>query len=173
LIAVVALSAVALIAAGCGGSKEEQAAKDKQACQAAIGQFVTALQDLDGRLDVGIAYTDYGSKVGDIAAAHARIDTSAEALQNEDCLNIATEGESALQSYAKANEIWTHCVQRAGTDPNCARPLMLRRLREQWSDASRQVEQVTAALASFGQSGASANTNCPPGQTANENGYCG
>ena len=173
LIVGVAVCAVAFVAAGCGASKEKQAAENKQACQAAIGGFVTALQDLNARLNVGVVYADYGNKVGDISAAHARIDTGAEALQNEDCLNIVTEGESAFESYAKANEIWTHCIQSAGADPNCVRPKMLSRLRAQWNDASTQVEQVTADLASFGNAPASANTNCPPGQTANENGYCG
>ena len=107
------------------------------------------------------------------SAAHARIDPSAEALQNDDCLNIVTAGESALTSYAK-DEIWKlHCVQSVGADPNCVRPRMLSRLRAQWNDASTQVEQVMADLASFGNGAAPANTNCPPGQTANENGYCG
>lgn len=166
------LVAAGFAAVGCGSSSED-AAKEKQACQAATSEFVTAVQDLDARLNVGVAYAEYGTKVGDISAAHARIDPTAEIFQNEDCLNIVTAGETAFNSYVQANQIWTQCIRSTGYNPSCARAEMLRRLRAQWSDASSQIEQLTAALMSFGQPGASANTNCPSGQTVNENGYCG
>jgi hypothetical protein len=165
-------AAVVLLAAACGSSAEEKAAKDKAACEATIGEFVRTLQDLDARLNVGVAYAEYGTEVGDISAAYARIDR-AKILDQMDCLAVATAGESALNSYSQAGAIWTRCIQ-SSTAPGChSREQMLTRLRTKWSDAGVQVQRLTAALSTFGQANASTNTICPPGQTVNEKGYCG
>ena len=45
-----------------GPSAEERAATQKAACEAQIGEFVRSLEDLNGRLAVGIVYADYLSE---------------------------------------------------------------------------------------------------------------
>lgn len=143
------MAAAAVSAVGCGESSEEKAAVRQAACKEHIGEFVEALQDLDGRLDVGLTYPDYGTKVGDIAAEHAQIDVSE--IDDRECLEVAATGEVALGSYRKASELWTRCI-RERDSPGCrTSDAISSKLQPHWRAASGKVEQMQSDLTTLGE----------------------
>ena len=168
----VAVASLAILTAGCGKSAEEEGAARRADCDEQIGEFVKALQDLNARLNVGLAYSDYGTRVGDVSAAYERIDL-AELGEQEQCLAAAGAGENAFNSYQRAQDVWSRCVREFNA-PNCKRAAMLTRLRSHWSDASSQISSMEAILTqmSAGETDLPSNSSCPEGQSLNENGYC-
>lgn len=64
-------------------------------CRAAFSDLLDAAQDLDGRLDVGLTFADYASRVGDVSVAYKRADFDVEL----DCLTtVGLPLEKALSS---------------------------------------------------------------------------
>ena len=120
---VFACAAVFAVAAGCGGKSEEEEKAEKRAelrakaerdaaerrakarrlyrkCDAAMGDFLVELKELNSRLDVGLSYDEYTEKVADVKVAYDDADFTN--MGEIKCLRIAAAGEKALNQYLKA-----------------------------------------------------------------------
>jgi hypothetical protein len=185
LLTAVLIVAVAMIAAGCGGgpnAEERQATRterlnllspelqdrlDKQvaavktACENAIGDFVDSVAELDSRLNVGLSYDDYTSKVANISVEHDKV-VDGGSLTGA-CYQAAKAAESAMNSYLRAQSQWHDCFD----DENCTTDSILGSLQAKWSTASGQDEKSKAALAKIaGSGGKSLGTKMLPATSA-------
>jgi hypothetical protein len=117
--------------------KEDQVAYDE--CDSSMGDFRSEIKELDGRLDVGLTYDEYGTQVGDVSAAYSQSDFG----DNLDCLSrVGFPLESALNQYRKAFQIWDECFQDIDCDPDS----VTSELQSHWSKASNQIERSDRAL---------------------------
>jgi hypothetical protein len=161
-LAVAGIALIAFVAAGCGGpSAQERATKraealsllapelrdrlDKQAeasktaCENEIGDLLDSVGELDSRLDVGLTYTDYSSKVADVNVAYDRVDPSG---LTGACLNAAAHAENALNNYISAQQKWDGCIEDTYCDTDSITP----GLQALWSKATAQDEKAKAAM---------------------------
>ena len=94
-------------------------------CKEKIGPFLTALQDVDSRLDVGIIQADYSTIVGEAAIKGNRIladysmtaDEAALKLNrvggsslSDDCKEALHLGLDVLGLYEYVNTEWNDCI---------------------------------------------------------------
>lgn len=165
LVGVIALAGIA----GCGGPSEEQreaAAKaradatktEKKAnearllardCRGQMGDLNRSLNDLGGRLDVGMNFEDYSSEVGDISVIYNRIPFGKIELE---CLTVGVKGEAAFQHFSKAYDIWNECI----SDLYCENDSIEPELQAQWLKADRKLRQAKSDLAALNQDAQSA-----------------
>jgi hypothetical protein len=143
---------LAVLAAGCGDAKK-QAQEARAECEKVIAPFMDEVNELDSRLDIGLAYTAYSEHVADANVAYDRIDLNSDILRDDsdhakNCRQAARAGESALNSYVKAQQTWQKCAFDDGVyihnecgkcvvdcDGDDIAPL----LRGNWSDAHRSL----------------------------------
>jgi hypothetical protein len=156
-----ALAVGALVAGGCGGPSEEQrlesrneelaklrttletrlseqAEGQKQACATAIGGFVDEVTGLDSRLDLGISYADYASKVSDAKVAYDRVSRSLTG----GCYNAAKSAERALNQYVRAYSIWQDCID----SDYCTTDDVESEIRSHWAPASLDAAKAKRTL---------------------------
>ncbi len=105
-----------------------------------MGPFLTALQDLDSRLGVGLSFSDYGTRVGDIRVADdaAPFDELGAA-----CLSkVAVPAEAALNAYVKTYNTWNDCFN----NDYCTTDSISPELQVPWGTATGKVAKARAGL---------------------------
>jgi hypothetical protein len=156
----------ALFLAGCGGPSEAQRVQNradefskltpvlqtrlagqaqgvKQACTTAIGGLIDEVTALNSRLDIGMTYADYSSKVADANVAYDRIDS---ANLTGGCFDAAVAAEKALNQYISASGVWDTCIQ----DDYCTTDSIETELQAYWLKASGAAEKAKRTLDGVG-----------------------
>lgn len=110
-------------------------------CAAKLQPLLDALQELDGRLDVGLTKVDYSERVGDVSVAYSRLDAE-DLAADPGCLPTATKLEQAFNEYQLANNRWSECLGRTG----CETDDIESQLQGHWRSASERIDEASAAL---------------------------
>ena len=109
-------------------------------CVRQIGPFVSALENLNSRLAVGLSFSDYSTRVGDVRVAYDRINA---AKLDQLCVTlVGSPSEDAFNAYVSAYNTWNDCVGKSG----CTEKTVDAKLQVLWTKASGLIEQVKAAL---------------------------
>ena len=159
-LSLVVLAVLSILAAGCGGDREKAQQEARADCEGEIGPFMQQVTDLDSRLDLGLAYTEYSEHVGDAKVAHDRINLKSEVLRDDsdnstNCLNAAVAAEGALDQYIKAQRTWNECVFGEGLhfDEECGKCLydcsvddIEAIIRANWSAAHKSLDSARKRL---------------------------
>jgi hypothetical protein len=155
-------SAALTLLAACGESEEDQAAKERyrkalasykselkqwkedqveyDECATAMDDFRSELKELEGRLNVGLSFDEYSTKVGDASASYNQSDFEGGGA---DCLlEVGLPLETALNQYRKANNKWNDCF----SDLYCELDSIDPELQAHWNKASAQIERSDNAL---------------------------
>jgi len=124
---------------------DHRAQRRAQACKAQLGELLTSLENLDGRVTGGLQYATYSQRVQHVRTLYGRVGYKDLAF---DCLTkVGLLAEAALNSYAKADSIWHGCV----TDPGCDMRGTESEVRRRWRDASRSVRDAKRGLRAIAQ----------------------
>ena len=121
-----------------------QAVAAKAKCTQHIGPLITALEDINSRLGIGLSFNAYSEKVGDLQVAYDRI--TVPALEPT-CLNAAVAAEAARNHYAAAYNAWNDCV----SDVDCDNDSVTPELQDRWAKASPSVERASSRLRDVGR----------------------
>jgi hypothetical protein len=109
-------------------------------CIIAMTPLVTGLEDLDSRLSVGLNFSDYSQKVGDLKVAHDKIKPSTLDLQ---CLSgLGSPAETALNDYIHAYNTWNDCIGKVG----CTNATIKSSLQADWAKATTIISGLRAAM---------------------------
>ena len=141
-------AALAAAAFGCGDAgptEEEQKAAAAEAkaeriaedCETQLRDFVTQLQELNGRLGVGMSLAQYERALQGIGSAYGLID-----IRDVDgaCLDeVGVPSETAYQEYVKAADLWSACLY------GC--PGLSRELNVYWDKAESLITGAAQGLA--------------------------
>jgi hypothetical protein len=114
-------------------SEEARAAKSK--CEQQVAPIQDALQELDGRLDVGMNNAAYSERLGDVSVAYNKIDVDTLA---PGCLDIAVHYENAFNRYISASNRWDACIRNYTCDEPDVQGL--------WARASNEIEKGDTKL---------------------------
>lgn len=129
--------------------KADQVAYDE--CVKSLDRFRSQIKALDGRLGVGLSFDEYGTKVGDVAAAYNQTDFEAGGV---DCLTeVVLPLETAVNQYKKAYDIWQKCFE----DYACENDSITPELQDHWSKATLQIQK-----SDFGLEGLTVGARPPP-----------
>jgi hypothetical protein len=164
---ITAMTLIALVLAGCGGlsaaekhkiAERKQAAKAKREyqkkvaeaqaehdrCAAALEPLMSALQRVEGRVDVGLNEHDYSEVVGEAAAADSQ---AAEAIAKHDfaCYGVGTKAENALGEYGHAVKEWRECIESYSCETSSIDPT----LQERWTHAAADLRRARSSLAAL------------------------
>jgi hypothetical protein len=121
---------------------EAEAAAD--ACRRQVGGLQRALEELDSRLTVGLAYDEYSTQVGDAQVAYDRIPIG---KLEQDCLfDVGLHLENAMNAYVKADNTWNDCIIDFGCDVDSIDP----ELQERWAEATREIDKAKSGLVAIG-----------------------
>jgi hypothetical protein len=130
--------------------EEEAAAAEAEAaadeCRRQTGGLQRALEELDSRLGVGLAYDDYSTQVGDASVAYDRIPIGR--LEQDCLLEVGVHLEDAMNAYIKADDTWGDCIVDFGCDVDSIDP----ELQMRWAEATREINKAKAGLAAIGSS---------------------
>jgi hypothetical protein len=134
------------VAAGVGAyvllaDSGEDARASAEECHAQVDPLLTELNGLNARLSVGLTYSDYSSKVGDIAVVYDRLDA---ARLDGECVAIALDAEKSFRQYARAQDMWSNCIQSVGCKTDG--PVFGPRLQQRWADAGDFLDKANNAL---------------------------
>lgn len=143
-------SASASAEASASQSVEQQAAYDN--CSSRTSELLTVLQELDSRLNVGLAYRDYGEKVGDVQVAY---DSSVEAIlaETDDCLaKVGVPLENAFNRYREVQDIWTDCIDDAYC--NFSEGAVNEKVQKKWAAATKSLAKADRNLEALAPGGA-------------------
>ena len=161
----VLMATLAMSAVGCGGKSDEEkraeareearqeaaerraearrkARAEYQRCDRNIGNLLSALQELDSRLDVGLSYDEYTTEVADVKVVYDRIAFDQLGGKHVDCLTAALPAEKGLNQYTRAAGIWGDCIEDFGCDTDSIEP----DLQSHWSRASRLSDRARSQL---------------------------
>ncbi|MDP9226835.1 MAG: hypothetical protein M3P18_23930 [Actinomycetota bacterium] len=143
---------IAMVASGCGGpsAAQKQAKADAaqharrlaayRRCNAQLGPFLVALQDLGSRLDVGLSFGEYGNRVGNVKVAYDALSTGQLSYP---CLsNVGVPAEAALKAYLTAYDTWNNCM----SDEYCTTDSIDPDLQASWATARRKVGRAQAGV---------------------------
>lgn len=122
-------------------AKKKAAAKRKakfDACVLQQGDLIDALDEINGKLDVGMNFTDYSDAVGDASVAYNKIDFSNSEIDCTGKVGLATE--AALNQYMKAARAWNDCNQDIDCDTDDID------LQRYWSKASVKLDSAKSGL---------------------------
>ncbi len=146
---VVLLALLLTVACGAGGREGRGAGPggekggssfDVAACEAQLGDLLTALQEIDSRLDIGLNIQEYGDRVGDAKVAYDRLQPG---QLERGCLErVGVPLEEALQAYIDAYRSWDRCIDRFECELDEIEP----ELQQRWARASAKIEEATSAL---------------------------
>jgi len=111
-------------------------------CKAQTGRFLTALQDLNSRLDIGLTLQSYGDRLGDVKVAHDAV--PAGELQYRCLKKVAVPAEGAPNVYLVVYREWDDCVTNYVDTCNVDRDLDTQSL---WTAAAKSIRKAQAGLA--------------------------
>lgn len=109
-------------------------------CRDQLGDFADSLQELDSRLSVGLVFTAYTERVGDVRVEYDRLPIGE--FQPVCLRNAGIPLENALQSYVKAYTRWNRCIGNYG----CSTESIESTLQGYWADATRDVTKAVRYL---------------------------
>lgn len=130
---VLCLSLFVIMLTGCSGGRD---------CAAAVKDFMSALHELDSRLDVGLTVAEYGNQVGDLKVAYDRV--AWDTLPDECAQRVGIPAEAALNEYVKAHTQWQDCIQTSG----CETSFIESNLQGYWTKAHEKVVEADQGLRS-------------------------
>jgi len=116
-----------------------EAAVEYASCNGQVGRLISRLEDLSSRLDVGLNFSDYSSKVGDVSVAYHRIDFKGMDFQ---CLAAGVPAEAALNAYDAAYNKWNACISNFSCSTHSIKPF----LQEKWAVAAVKTESARGLL---------------------------
>lgn len=121
---------------------EREAAQDAQTdCQTQLGDLLSSLKQINGRLDVGLTNADLGSRLGDVAVAYN--DIPFKKLSPTCIQRVGVPLEAAYNEYNKSHNKWDACIE----DYYCSvEGAKLRELQGHWSKASGRIGRADRAL---------------------------
>lgn len=123
-----------------GGSQAEARAAEE--CGEAMADLIDALKELDSRLDVGLAFQEYGSEVGDIKVEYD--DVEFDELSEECIEEVGVPLEDALNAYIKAYNKWNDCIGDTYCDIDDVD------LQTPWQKASESIDDAEEDLEELG-----------------------
>lgn len=103
---------------------------------AEIEPLMTALTEVDARLNVGLNYADYTALIGDIAVAYAGMDV--DVLVEFDGLEVGAKLESAYNTYNEAAQLWGDNLLDYDS--------IEARMQDKWIAASKDLDDAAALL---------------------------
>jgi hypothetical protein len=118
-------------------------------CNGQIGPLLTALSDLNSRLDVGLNFGSYGTGVGNARVAYDQIDASG---LDSGCALAGASAEKALNDYIDAYNTWNNCVNEAGCNDDSIKPS----LQKDWARASAALSDAKEKREEIGATGLNA-----------------
>jgi hypothetical protein len=152
---VTALAVLVAIGAGACGSSGPSPAEKKaaaarrakreaiaaaQRCQDQLGGFLDSLEELDSRLDIGLNYDEYFTKVGDIQVAYN--DIPIHQLTPDCGSQVGVPAEKAFNRYRSAASTWDRCFGKLSCSNSDINP----ELQRAWSRASSQLDEAQRGL---------------------------
>lgn len=109
-------------------------------CEAALGDFLEALQEIDSRLNVGLVFQDYTNRVGDAQVEYDQVPFDSLALP---CVTgVGIPAEAALNHYIRADNQWNNCIGDFNCDTDGIEP----ELQKKWSKATSAIESAREGL---------------------------
>lgn len=124
-------------------AKVDVARAAQEECQGQMGDLLSALKQLDGRLDVGLTNADLGTRLGDAAVAYN--DIPFKQLSPECITGVGIPLEDAYNEYSKSKNAWDACID----DYSCSvEGAKLRELQTHWSKASSQISRAARFMSS-------------------------
>jgi hypothetical protein len=105
-------------------------------CIAELGDLVAALEDLDSRLSVGLAFATYSEKVGDLRVAYDRLDV--HAVDAVCLLEVGGPAEDAVNEYITAYNTWNACIEDVDCDTDSITP----DLQANWAIATENIDSL-------------------------------
>lgn len=113
----------------------------KTECAAEFGALLRALGNLRSRLDVGLSYSDYTTRVGSVHVRYDEVDLAS--VTNDRCLShVGVPAESAMNHYISAAQRWNRCV----ADAACSTDSIDAYLQREWAAAGKNVERARTGL---------------------------
>jgi hypothetical protein len=126
-------------------------------CKQQLSGLDNALTDLSSLLNVGLNFSDYGTRVGNAQVAYGR--TNFSDLSTSCVSNAGIPMENALNDYNSAAQTWNTCFQ----DLYCTDSSIDGELQAKWGQADGQLRQAhsgySQVVPSGTDSGTSAGTN--------------
>lgn len=124
-------------------AKLEAARAAQDECKGQLGDLLSALKQIDGRLDVGLSYQALGDRLGDVAVAYNAIPFR---KLSPPCVGrVGIPLEAAYNQYNKSHTKWGACIDDFSCSVEGAK---LAELRAHWSKASRLIGRAQRALGS-------------------------
>jgi hypothetical protein len=157
-LAVVGVALVAATASGCGGASAEQKQVRAEAaqraarvaayrrCRAQTGRFLTVLEDLDSRLDVGLSLQAYGDRLGDVKVA---ADSLPPGLRYACRKRVGVPAADALTAYLYAYKTWDECLNKF--DYCVVQGETESMLQTFWTAAHKRIRTAETGLAQLGE----------------------
>ena len=108
-----------------------------------MGALLNALEQIDGRLDVGLTNADLSTRLGDVAVAYNNIPF--KKIAPECLLGVGVPLENAYNEYNKSVNKWDTCINDFYCSVEGAK---LAELRGHWSKASKHITRAARFLAS-------------------------
>lgn len=103
---------------------------------AEIEPLMTALTEVDARLNVGLNYADYGEMIGDVAVAYAGVDI--DVLVEFGGLEVGAKLEAAYNTYNDAAQLWNdNLLDYASIET---------RMQKKWTAARADLDEAAALL---------------------------
>jgi hypothetical protein len=119
------------------------ALKETEACNRQIGMFMTALDDLESKISLGLTFSVYSTGVNRIRLAYGALTPSA---LSGACQAAVAAGNTSLNTYITALRQWTVCTNNT----KCSTASIATDLQTQWANAEAQTEAAKTALDEVG-----------------------
>ncbi|HWB21385.1 MAG TPA: hypothetical protein VG652_00700 [Gaiellaceae bacterium] len=120
-----------------------EATRETQACNRQIGTFMSALEDLESKISVGLTFPTYTAGVAKIRAAYGALSPSA---LSGACQAATGAGHTSLNTYISALDTWMACTSTT----KCSTDSIAANLQAQWANAAAQTEAAKTALDEVG-----------------------
>ena len=117
-------------------------------CPSAERVWVRDLAVVEGHVQVGISYDEYGPLLTK-AQVDYNLSSSSTRRDSLPCLNlVAVPAERALNYYKKAYAVWNACIVRAGNgvSVNCTAGYTDALIQRDWSNASANLDRALRNL---------------------------
>lgn len=119
------------------------------ACQEAVERFMTELQEIGSRLNIGMNYDEYSDYLSDARVTYDR-DFTATVIDDmePECLSsVAVPLENAFQAYVNVLTLWGDCIEDYDCDFNEGETD--RKAQRGWVRAEKQTQKAVNALAAM------------------------
>lgn len=114
-----------------------EAQKDFDDLSAELEPLMSALTEVDARLNVGLDYGDYTAMIGDVAVAYAGMDI--DRLVDLGGLDVGAKLESTYNKYNRAAQLWGDNL----LDYDAVEP----RMQDKWRSARTDLDKAKTMLA--------------------------